>query len=95
MKTLLVTILFCFTANAQAMHISPYDMTADQKEKLIDVLNQMEPEMIEKILSEEAMEWYIDQFTRGGKDHEAFAAGITHGRVVVGDYNDPNAPVFN
>lgn len=98
MKTLLLTIVLCFTMQANAFFAgSPDQLNETEKAQLLEVLNQMEPEVLERLLSEEALDWYLDQFTRGAEDTEMKSAEVTHGKVDVTDgvYYDPNAPVFN
>lgn len=98
MKTLLLTIALCLTMQANAFFAqSPDQLSKAEKNQLLEILNQMEPEMLERLLTEEALDWYIGQFSRGGEETEVQSIEVTHGRVDVtnGVYYDPNAPVFN
>lgn len=103
MKALILTLLaaLTFSLNAQANEITPDQMTPAQQQKLIQLLNQLEPEILDHILSEEALNWYIQQFNRMDAqetseqgDLETFQS--IHGRKDLGfnPFNDPNAPKF-
>lgn len=99
MKALIAIILFSLSFQAQAMMVDPNDMTGEQKTQLIKVLNQLEPEMLDTLLSEEALDWYIGQFSRTQasdlQDENNFET--YHGRADIGydAFADQNAPKFN
>ena len=95
MKTLLISLLVLFSLNSQAMTLNPGQMTPDQQAQLIDVLNQLDAEVIEGLLSEEALEWYINQFTRETEMGDLSTG--THSRIEFVDnpFQDPKAPRFN
>lgn len=95
MKTTLLALAMIFTFNTQAVAVTPNDITPEQQAQLIQVLNQLEPEVLESLLTEEAMNWYIEQFNRAG-ENSGRGYNVTNGRLdIAGDYNDPNAPTFN
>ncbi len=98
MKAIIATLIVLFSLNTWAtMDVTPDQMTEEQKIQLIQVLNQMEPELLETLLTEEALDWYISQFTRGEfeDDVEARDVHVGTGQVEgIGGYDDPNAPKF-
>ncbi len=97
MKALILTLTLILSFHANARSLSPADMPLAQQAQLIQVLNQMEPEMLDSILSEEALDWYIGQFTRGGFSEESFNDEVLNTRIEMdgNQFSDANAPVFN
>ena len=98
MKALIIALFLSLSFQAQALDVTPDQMTSEQQTQLIQVLNQIAPEMLDTILSEEALEWYIGQFNRSGEVEEQediFEA--KHQRIEIANdaFNDPNAPTFN
>ncbi len=96
MKKLIATVLVFFSINVSAeWKVNPDQMTEQQKVQLLQVLNQLEPGMLETLLTEEALDWYIDQFSRGEGEVEARDIEVTTGQVDgIGGFDDPNAPKF-
>ncbi len=98
MKALILTMIVFFSMNAFAMvPVSPEQMTEKQKDQLIQLLNELEPAMIESLLTEEALDWYIGQFTRGEMQDklEGSELPVSTGAVDgIGGFDDPNAPQF-
>ena len=97
MKALIITFFLSLNFQARATDVTPDQMTTEQQTKLIQVLNQLEPEMLTTILSEEAFEWYIQQFSRGGAEEAEVLSEVKHQRIDFADdaFDDPNAPRFN
>lgn len=99
MKTILIAIIVCLSFNAEARvkMVSPDLLPDDQKTQLIQVLNQMTPEMLSSLLSEEAMQWYIEQFHRETGRGNELIEEIEHSRIpsLENPYQDPNAPTWN
>lgn len=89
-----MTFLMIFTINASAnTTLSPDQMTPGQQAQLIQLLNQLEPGMIDTLLSDEALDWYIEKFTRGGEVQ--VNNNVSNDPTDIGgDYQDPNAPQF-
>ncbi len=99
MKNIIIALITTFSLNAQAQITHPEQMPQEQKEQLIHVLNQMEPEMLSHILSEEALQWYIEQFSRDSRSYEEVQedyAHFGHSRLPYdgNPYKDDNAPSF-
>lgn len=95
MKALFLTLIMTFSMQAQALSLSPEQMTPQQQAQLIQVLNQLQPEMLNTLLSEEGMDWYIDQFTRQSNNPDIEGSGqVSNGQIDwIGEgYDDPNAP---
>ena len=96
MKALLVTILVLFSFQASALDTNFEQMTKEQQVQLIKVLNTLEPEVLSAVLSEEALDWYIEQFNRleatGVYPEDVdVATGSVEG---IGGFDDPDAPQF-
>ncbi len=98
MKTLLIAFIVSFGLNANAQITSPDQLPEEQRIQLIEVLNQMDPEMLTHILSEEALHWYIDQFSRetGEVTLDLEGNDSYHSRLPHdgNPYQDPNAPGY-
>ena len=94
MKALIVTILVSLSFQAQA--ISPNQMDPEQKAQLIHALNQLEPEVLDNLLTDEALEWYSQQFSRNAEVEDQDIP-VFHGRADLGfdAFADKNAPTFN
>ena len=100
MKTLIATLVLTFAMQAQASDIIPQTMTPVQKAQLLNVLNQLEPEALSAVLSEEALEWYIEQYNRGSHHEVEMVleeAQVEDSRIdfTENPYEDPRAPKFN
>lgn len=95
MKTLIATLFVFLSLNAQATDINLDEMSLENKQALLKVLNKMEPQVLETVLSEEALDWYVEQFQRPQFEDEDNAE-ITTGRVdsIGHGFNDPKAPKF-
>ncbi len=96
MKALIFTLIIGLSSLAQAREgINPEFMTAQQQIQLLQVLNQLEPEVLSSILSEEGLDWYIAQYNRMADEGEIIVEEA-HSRIDLGSnpYDDPNAPSF-
>ena len=96
MKALIMSLVVLFTMNVQAMDFELDRMSDAQKTQLLSVLNTMEPEALEALLSEEAYDWYIQQFQRETEEATDLTAAV-HGRIEFesNPYEDPKAPTFD
>lgn len=97
MKTLIAILLLTFGIQAQASDIFPQQMTAQQKVQLLHVLNQMDAEVLSAVLSEEGLQWYIEQYNRrADNDFYGQESSVEDSRIESDEnpYLDPNAPKF-
>jgi len=100
MKSIFFTFLFFFSINSFATAPALDQLDLEQKVQLIRLLNQMDHEVLEELLSEEALDWYIDQFQReestpeSSEDQvlfEVIQSGFDNG---IGHFKDPFAPKY-
>ncbi len=100
MKFILFTITIIFSFNSWATTPALDQLDLEQKVQLLQLLNQMDDEVLENLLSEEALEWYIAQFQRTEiapqtSDelvlYEVIQSGFDNG---VGHFKDPFAPKY-
>ena len=98
MKFILFTISIIFSINSWATAPTLDQLDLDQKVQLIELLNQMDHQVLESLLSEEALSWYIDQFQRtevapqNAEEQvlfEVIQSGFENG---IGHFKDPFAP---
>jgi hypothetical protein len=97
MRTLIASIAVFFSCNAfSMMDVSPDQMTPAQQVQLIQLLNQLQPEMLETLLTDEALDWYIGKFTRGEAEMKEDTSLPVHTGQVdgIGGFDDPNLPKF-
>ena len=97
MKALILTIFVLFTTNAFALDFTTDQLKPEQKILLIKALNQLEPEVLDAVLTDDALNWYIKQFQRGGMidqlENQGFDVSIDPVEGI-GGFDDPNAPTF-
>lgn len=94
MKALFILILMSVSLNVQAHFDSPEQLSASQQAQLIEVLNKLDPEILGTIVTDETLEWYVQNFNRSEIQKAAHSLTPVHGRIELGDLNDPNAPKF-
>lgn len=95
MKAVLVLVLMLLTMNVQARFTSPAQLSDLQQEQLIEVLNSLDPEILATIVTEETLDWYIEQFNRPAQNEtKAQSLKAIHGRLELSNFNHPNAPTF-
>jgi hypothetical protein len=98
MKTIIIAFILFFSFNSLARTSIHLDL--DQQKQLIQTLNQMDPEIVDTILNDEAYDWYMKQLEDQRQNAEGLQAETTHAPVIStgpvkgigGDFNDPNAP---
>ncbi len=96
MKALILSLLIGFSSQAYAMEkVNPAIMTSTQQAQLLNVLNQLDPEVLSDLLSDDGLDWYISQYNRMS-DSELEIIEEAHSRIDLGvnPYEDPNAPRF-
>lgn len=100
MKSILFTITIIFSFNSWASTPALDQLDLDQKVQLLQLLNQMDHQVLENLLSDEALDWYIGQFQRTESVpqtneeqvlYEVIQSGFDNG---IGHFKDPFAPKY-
>ena len=98
MKKVLISFILLMSTQVFAFNVDQ-QLIPQQEVKLLKLLNQMDPELLEELLSETGVEWYIkrtQQFEGQILDGETEFDSITQPAPVdFGSYDDANAPKFN
>ena len=85
MKSILLLIVTIASFQASAFHSDPSSLEPSQQRQLISTLNQMDEEVLETILSDEALAWYIKQYNQETPafDLSEQTYEIKHGRIEL------------
>lgn len=98
MKKVLISLVLLVSTQAFAIDTDK-QLIPQQEVKLLKLLNQMDPELVEELLSEVGVEWYIkrtQQFEGQTFSNDSEFESVTQPAPVdFGSYDDANAPKFN
>ncbi|MCB0378510.1 MAG: hypothetical protein KDD33_08465 [Bdellovibrionales bacterium] len=94
MKALIVAITFLFAMNSYALEFDIENMSLAQEQQLFASLKQVDPKIVQTILSEDAYQWYLDNMENAlGGSEEENSKSLTSGPEI--DYSSFEAPQFN
>lgn len=100
MKKIILSLMILASSKVWASN-TDFQSLPQQEVKLLKVLQQLEPEMIEELLSDAGVEWYLENSKRikatilQNQNDGTFDPLIQPANLEFGDYTDPNAPKFN
>ena len=100
MKTIILSLIILTSSHVWAADADA-QLIPQQEAQLLKLLQQMEPEIVEELLSDAGVQWYTENTNNFDSNTLPQGKNDTYGQLTqpinlgINEYQDENAPKFN